>query len=40
MAAVVMSPTTDLAGLGQHASKNLPPYAVPVFLRALPQYVR
>lgn len=40
MAAVVMAPNIDLAGLGQHLSKHLPPYAVPVFLRALPQYVK
>ena len=39
MAAVVMAPTTDLVALGQHAAKHLPSYAVPVFLRALPQYV-
>jgi len=40
MAAVVMAPNIDLAGLGQHLSKHLPVYAVPVFLRALPQYVQ
>jgi fatty-acyl-CoA synthase len=38
MAAVVMAPKTDLAALGQHVARALPPYAVPVFLRALPQY--
>jgi len=27
----------DLKGLSDHARKNLPPYAVPLFLRILPQ---
>ena len=39
MAAVVMAPTTDLVALGKHAANVLPSYAVPIFLRALPQYV-
>lgn len=39
MAAVVMAPTTDLVALGKHAANVLPSYAIPIFLRALPQYV-
>ncbi len=31
--------TLDMTALAKHCTKNLPSYAVPVFLRILPEYV-
>ena len=39
MVAAVLGPTTDLVALGHHAAQLLPPYAIPLFLRVLPQCV-
>jgi len=37
MAAMVLDDNIDLKGLAAHAIKDLPSYAVPVFLRKLPE---
>ena len=37
MAAMVMDDSLDLAGLLAHARKELPSYAVPLFIRKLPE---
>ena len=38
MAAIVADHSLDFAKLGAHAAKELPAYAVPLFLRILPEY--
>jgi len=37
MAAIVCSKNLDFASLGAHLSKSLPVYAVPLFIRILPE---